>query len=74
MENNNEVQKTTKVGNEVLADVSILLPSEKDIKDAISAIRQTYEDLVSGDTYPIDEWSPVAKNLKYALRKLGNKC
>ena len=74
MENSNDVQNATNVGNEVLADVSILLPSQKDINDAISAIRQTYEDLVSGDTYPIDEWSPVAKNLKHALRKLGNKC
>jgi len=54
--------------------VSNSLPSQEDIKKAISAIRQTYNDLVDGDTFPIDEFSSVALNLKYALRKLGNDC
>ena len=40
------------------------------IKKALSAINQTYSDLVEGEVYPIDEFSSVALNLKYAIKKL----
>lgn len=44
--------------------------SDEEIEKVISVINSVYEDLVSGDTYPIDEWSPVAKNLKQAIKAL----
>ena len=71
----NEAKKIDKPqDNGVLPCVSNSLPSHEDINKAISAIRQTYNDLVDGDTFPIDEFSSIALNLKYALWKLGNDC
>ena len=45
MENSNDVQKTTNAGNEVLADVMLSLPSQKEIDEQIDkyAFRVPYD-------------------------------
>lgn len=49
MENSNDVQNTTKVGNEVLADVIAMLPDEEMIKTLSSRYMHSNRTIGGGD-------------------------